>query len=309
MTLAPLTPLVVNTQRHAWHGGWFEVATATPHPMVAPWVHGAYSGWVESTTHVVSRVEVAATIVPLIINFGEPYELVSGTSDTGATNGSPDVRRSFVAGLYDTWVNVRSARTSCAMQVNLTPFGARLLFGHDASVLTSRSVGVEDVLGAHGAVLIEQLSNDDTWGARFARLEHFLRDRFTRALALRTDVIPAPMRASWQMIQQRHGNVPISELRAQTGWSAKQLIAAFRQHVGLPPKVIARIVRFERVVQQIARAESSADAQAWARRALDSGYCDQSHLIRDFAQFAGTSPASFIRHRLPEGGGVLHADG
>jgi len=36
-----------------------------------------------------------------------------------------------------------------------------------------------------------------------------------------------------------------------------------------------------------------------ARVAVDSGYCDESHLIRDFRTFVGTPPATFLA-ALPE---------
>ena len=69
------------------------------------------------------------------------------------------------------------------------------------------------------------------------------------------------------------------------------LIDVFRCEVGLNPKVFHRIERFQRVltnVQGLVQPE-------WNQLALEHGYYDQSHLIRDFLAFSGFSPADYLR--------------
>ena len=71
--------------------------------------------------------------------------------------------------------------------------------------------------------------------------------------------------------------------------------------MGLAPKTIARLMRFRRVVDR-----NPADLSArWTEIALDAGYFDQAHLIRDFRQFAGMTPVEFLRNRLADGSGVV----
>jgi AraC-like DNA-binding protein len=62
----------------------------------------------------------------------------------------------------------------------------------------------------------------------------------------------------------------------------------FRREVGVAPKLLARVARFQRAVR------SSRD---WAAAALRCGYFDQAHLIRDFKEFAGEPPAAFFAKR------------
>ena len=71
----------------------------------------------------------------------------------------------------------------------------------------------------------------------------------------------------------------------------------FREHVGISPKLLARILRFNRAV------ELSATPLAWAEVSQTCGYYDQAHMVRDFQQFSGYSPTEFARRRLPDGGG------
>jgi AraC-like DNA-binding protein len=64
----------------------------------------------------------------------------------------------------------------------------------------------------------------------------------------------------------------------------------FLRQVGVSPKRLARIVRFHHVCLAWRR-----DPASLARVAADCGYCDESHLVRDFRAFVGEPPASFLR--------------
>jgi transcriptional regulator GlxA family with amidase domain len=75
------------------------------------------------------------------------------------------------------------------------------------------------------------------------------------------------------------------------------LIARFRDQIGLPPKLLARVIRFDRAVR-VLRAPGSTSLAAVA---FDCGYADQAHLNRDFREFAGTSPTAFVAAQLESG--------
>ena len=56
----------------------------------------------------------------------------------------------------------------------------------------------------------------------------------------------------------------------------------------MPPRLAARLLRPSRVWRHIKT------GQSWARIAAESGYADQSHLVREFRQFTGTTPGALI---------------
>jgi AraC-like DNA-binding protein len=83
------------------------------------------------------------------------------------------------------------------------------------------------------------------------------------------------------------GAARIDALSLDLGVSRQHLARQFLHHVGVPPKTFARVARFRRLV-------SSLDAGAnWAGLAIEHGYYDQSHLISEFRELAGTTPAAF----------------
>jgi AraC-like DNA-binding protein len=85
------------------------------------------------------------------------------------------------------------------------------------------------------------------------------------------------------------GTVRVDELAREIGISRQHLARQFQQHVGVSPKTFARVMRFRRLVQTLPK--QGAD---WADLAARSGYYDQSHLIADFRELAGTTPNAFL---------------
>jgi AraC-like DNA-binding protein len=85
------------------------------------------------------------------------------------------------------------------------------------------------------------------------------------------------------------GMLDVAWLAEQVGLSSRQLERLFKEHVGLPPKLFCRILRFQRVFQSMEREDRS-----WVDAALSCGYYDQSHLIRDFKQFSGRTPPALL---------------
>ncbi len=285
-------PTLMDPVRQEWEHGWFSIASAAPHASLRGVVRDDYCGWTEHTRVPVRRRELASTVVPLIISFGPPYRLTSGRDTQAPGIGPVTERQTFVAGLYDTWVAVDSATTSCALQVNFTPIGARRVLPCPMSELTGASIEVRDVFGAAGARLVDRLGNVTSWHERFALVDAFLLHRMQRASA-----VPPEVSWAWDALARQHGAARIGTLCAHLGWSPKRLIASFREHIGLPPKTVARILRFEQLVAQLGQPASV----QWSTRALDRGFFDQSHLIRDFTEFAGCTPGAYLRERTPFG--------
>jgi AraC-like DNA-binding protein len=83
---------------------------------------------------------------------------------------------------------------------------------------------------------------------------------------------------------------PIGELVDRAGMTHRRFIKEFTTVIGLTPKVFARVRRFHRAVNRI----GSGAAPRWAVFAVECGYADQGHMIREFQHFSGLTP---VQHR------------
>jgi transcriptional regulator GlxA family with amidase domain len=95
-------------------------------------------------------------------------------------------------------------------------------------------------------------------------------------------------------IRMTHGILLLDELAASRGLTMRTLQRRFAIDVGISPKQLARMIRFQRVF-----AVWRDDRPSLARVAAECGYFDESHLARDFRDLAGLSPAAFLRS-IPE---------
>jgi AraC-like DNA-binding protein len=265
------------------------MAHGQPDPRLRAHVSG-YTGYVEETTGFTCRREVPSGVATLIVSFGPAIDV--GFPELGVREQRFD---SFVAGLHDTYATTASSGSQHGMQVNLTPLGAFRLLGQPMSELTNRVVGLEDALGRPGAELAELLYDAGDWATRFALLDAILAARLVEAPRCSADVVWA-----WRRLVETDGRVPIGRLASELGRSHRHLTIRFREQVGLPPKTLARVLRFHRVVALA----GAADRPGWADAAYDCGYYDQAHLNRDFREFAGTTPTGFLARLLPDGGGL-----
>lgn len=89
------------------------------------------------------------------------------------------------------------------------------------------------------------------------------------------------------------------------GWTRQHLHRQFLEHVGVGPKVFARVARLQRAAARL-RAQPSTKLAAIA---LDAGYFDQAHMAREFRQLVDRSPSEVLAsscsihpiHRVPNG--------
>ncbi len=277
------------TRSHRSELGWWEMTPGVPARALRPYVR-EYCGWFEHMAAPLCRREPPSEIIPVIINFGAPVRIFAGSDQTRWTD-----YRSFTTGPYDTFVLVGSAGPSGGIQVNLTILGARLFLGRPLHELTNRVVALDDLFGRAASRLVMELYDAPTWDARFAMLDREIAARIARARA------PSPaVLWTWRRLVDTHGRIGIATLVGEVGWSQKHLIAQVRDEIGLPPKTLARVLRFGRAVQQIKGGRGRL-----IDIANDCGYYDQAHFSRDVRAFAGVTPTELVTSLMRDQGGFV----
>jgi AraC-like DNA-binding protein len=262
------------------HHRW-EWVTRPPPPALAGYVH-SYTGYDEWSAAPLCRREVPSGHVTMILSPDSELRL-------------PERHVSFVAALHDSCALVEHPGRQRGVEVRLTPLGAHALFGLPMHELTNRVVELSDLTARGADELVTRMWDAAGWERRFAIIDATLALRLRDARPVSSEVAWA-----WGRLRSSHGRAEIGTLAGELGWSHRRLIARFREQIGLPPKTLGRVLRFERVSGLL----RSTPAPRLAEVAFECGYYDQAHLNRDFRQFAGTTPGEYLASRLPDDGGV-----
>ena len=173
-------------------------------------------------------------------------------------------------------VEVHMPQASRAIEVQLRHEHLPALFDVNAIDLDERIVPLSD-LSPRRAKEIAFAAETSNWSEAFLRLGDAMRGTARRR--------PDPRLAqAWARLRGTAGQQSISRLAGDLGWSRRTLSARFSELYGLSPKVVARLFRFERAFGRLREGASLPDV------ALSSGYFDQAHMHRDFAEFLGETP-------------------
>jgi AraC-like DNA-binding protein len=267
------------------------MARRAPHVSLRPYVL-EYVGWFEHMAQPLCRREVPSEVVPVIVSFGAPVRIFDHDDQRRWTDFT-----SFTTGAFDTYVLVGSAGPSGGLQINLSILGARLFLSRPLGELTNRVVALEDLFGRSADRLAARLFDAGTWDQRFDLADCELRSRI---LASR---LPHPSIVwTWRRLVESQGRASVGRIVEEVGWSQKHLIAQFREHIGLAPKSLARVLRFGRAVECI-KSTAPGGQLKLTDLALDCGYYDQAHFTRDFRAFAGVTPTELIASAMPDSAG------
>ena len=257
-----------------WDSGsaWAETVRREPAPQLEGHV-SSYYAFREAGPAPIRRREGPGVDVVVVLAFADGWAI------------DDERHTSFVAGLYERQVFTENGGSADGMQINLSPLAAHRLFRVPMRTLAHRTVALEDVFGSGADLLVEQLAELDD-ATRFDLLDSLLSARLT-------DAKPLDAGVAWALgrLDATQGRVPVARLAAELGWSRKRLVARFQEQIGLPPKAVARLLRFEHARELGARPDRS----SWAEIALECGYYDQSHLINEFRAVTGRTPVTFFQ--------------
>jgi AraC-like DNA-binding protein len=175
--------------------------------------------------------------------------------------------------------------------IRLRPAGAYGLLGAPLRVVTGLVVELEDLVGASVHELVERCRDATAVETRFGIVTTWLAARLGGARR------PDPT-VAWAAdeIDAHDGAIAIAALRKETGLSKTRLAAAFRDQIGVTPKIYARLVRFRRALAMV-----EGGAGALADVALAAGYYDQPHFNAEFRELTGQSPRELLIARYPSG--------
>lgn len=243
---------------------------------------GSGAGWTrlcdyaEPVVGQLTRRESAPAGVPVILTWSGTLTVGGSCFDAG-----------FAAGPADRYADTVTAGHARGVQVDLSFYGARRLLGLPLHELAHRHVAVADLWGRDGRHLLDRLAGTAGAADRLDLVEAFLRARRRRR-----DAVPPVVAGAAALLHHHRGRLGVTELADRLGYGRQYVHRQVTRHLGLPPRTLARLLRFEAVGRAV-RAGRVAEL-GWAGLAAAGGYADQSHLHRDFRALAGLTPAQAL---------------
>lgn len=182
--------------------------------------------------------------------------------------------------------------------VILTPFGLYHLLKESSTSVLNAGYSLETLgLQVHFEYLIDKLQQTQSNTHALQLVENHLLHYFNH---LDIPFSVKDMSRVINYITERNGIVQVKQLEDKFGISSRWLEKQFVAQVGVSPKEFARIKRFTAILGQATmsprKVTKTASAVSWGTLLNEFGYHDHSHLIKDFKQFTGQTPAQYLKN-------------
>lgn len=196
--------------------------------------------------------------------------------------------KSFVHGQLKKYIELEPTGRVDVFSARFHPGGLQPFITTPVNELTHQEFSLNALWPHKGQRLEAEMLSAATNGERQAILEKFLLTQLdpSRDKGIAVHLVDEIIRTG--------GNVAIDELAATLSIGKRQLERTFVSCVGLKPKMLARITRFNKVLQLIENRELT----SFTAIAYEGGFYDQAHFIRDFKEITGLNPKKYFSENL-----------
>ena len=256
----------------------------TPSPRLQPYVRCYWTLRAPPVVGAAPQRVLPDGCVEMILNLGARF---TRHASDGRTETQP---RALLVGPTTRHMSIAPSGEIWLVGIRFAPGGALPFLSVSPSEIRDSAPSLDDVAAPFETQLVDRLALAAP-GTEAALLDETLGSRLDRARRVTDRRVRASVRAAFTAARP----VSVDALVSLTGLGARQLEREFRQSVGYGPKTLCRLARFQRVVRAV---EPSGDV-SWARLAADNEYADQSHMAREFREFAGTTLTGYVRELHP----------
>lgn len=221
-----------------------------------------------------------STEITFVLPVDEP--LVS----SWGSGSEPVTAWSLVSGLHTRPAAIHHRGHQRGVQLGLTAAGVRALFGMPAAAWRGELLALDEVAAPGGVRdLPERLAEADPerWGQLVVA-------GLVGALARYGE--PGPRAEVGRALALLTGGAGVQEVADDVGYSRRRISDLVRAETGVAPKQFQRLARFDRSRGLVGRMPLS-------EAAMVCGYADQAHLTREWHEFAGCTPTTWLREEFP----------
>ncbi|TZF83950.1 helix-turn-helix domain-containing protein [Pedobacter sp. BS3] len=187
----------------------------------------------------------------------------------------------YFIGIRDVPVTLGSPQgISGSIGIELTTEGAYKFLQVPMYHLTNNLFSFADLYGSEGSDLINKMSDEENPQQKIKLIQQFL---FQQLLKENSD--NNILDFSVNFISSLHGLTTIKHLEKKTGYTKRYLDLLFKNHIGISPKTLATIQRFQHFYQQMETDSTN----------IYELYYDQSHFIKEFKRYTGFTPIQYSK--------------
>jgi AraC-like DNA-binding protein len=170
------------------------------------------------------------------------------------------------------------------IKVAFHPTGTYRLLGINMRETVNNGLNAVDFWGNDVNEVVKELQQTSSYDLMIATVCRFIENRFDQSCRTEEPID----RVSIQMLDPLK-NYTLEEWASLACLSLRQFERNFMTRVGISPKLFIRIVRFEYAM----KIKNCGTCKSWSEIALECGYTDSSHLLKEFKEFAEFPPGRF----------------
>ncbi len=199
-------------------------------------------------------------------------------------------KSSWFSGARKKLITIDAGGTNSSMMVIRFHQGAAYHFSHfPLDEITDQVIDTDLLFSSSINDLREEILHTFGHTNKFKVVEAYFTNRL-----LKTE-IPDVIAYSTRFLAASPTDKTIKQISDKCGYSQKHLIHLFKKHLGLTPKALQKIQRFQQVLIEIENSNSI----NWTQLSLDCGYYDQAHFINEFKHYTGLNPEKYMTEKGP----------
>jgi AraC-like DNA-binding protein len=223
------------------------------------------------------------TAMSLVFNLNDSFKLFTDNRFTHFR----DYKKYWVAGLQTQPTYVESYGESKMIVVQFRTLGAYVFLNQPLRHFTNEYISLDCIFKNEADKTWEQLKETKTTSEKFLIVENFLHRK------LRSTKIPnVKLISSINLLFKNKENISIAAICKQHNISGKHLNFLFREYLGISPKMLSSLKRFQSILQTISKCRH--DKLTTIAYELD--FFDQAHFNNNFKKFTGLKPNDYIKN-------------
>ena len=147
-------------------------------------------------------------------------------------------------------------------------------------------IDAEMVLGKEMKEVLQLLMDSEQYPEMIRVIENYL---FKKYQKIKLNI--EPIDKIGQLFKNPQAYSSLDALANESCLSIRQFERKFKERVGISPKLFTRLVRFNYAFEL----KDQNPTKDWLDVALDCGYADYQHMVKDFKQFAGLTPTILMK--------------